>query len=133
MWSGELEIGREAENETEGDVDLRVDGEEELADDGQAVVDGIDFCCAGDDERFAFAGGVGKFSATPSPMPSQHAIEIFAILNFAILGLSLLLQPLAWARLSSWLRREGERFFKCGDGFFAFPARAVNHADAVPN
>src|SRR5471032_2913178 len=41
-------------------------------------------------------------------MPSQHAIEIFSIINFAILGLSLLVQPLAWVRLFAWLRREGE-------------------------
>jgi hypothetical protein len=41
-------------------------------------------------------------------MPSQHAIELFALINFAIIGLSLLLQPLAWVRLSEWIRREGE-------------------------
>ncbi len=41
-------------------------------------------------------------------MPTQRAIELFSILIFAVIGLSLLLQPLAWARLFSWLRREGE-------------------------
>jgi hypothetical protein len=41
-------------------------------------------------------------------MPSQRAIELFAIINFAVLGLSLLFQPLAWSRFFAWLRREGE-------------------------
>jgi hypothetical protein len=41
-------------------------------------------------------------------MPSQHAIELFALLNFAILGLSLLLQPAAWGKLFEWLRAQGE-------------------------
>jgi len=41
-------------------------------------------------------------------MPSQRAIEIFAILNFAIVGLSLVLRPMAWARYFAWMRREGE-------------------------
>jgi uncharacterized protein YjeT (DUF2065 family) len=41
-------------------------------------------------------------------MPSQHAIEVFAFLNFAIVGLSLVLRPLAWARFFLWMRREGE-------------------------
>ncbi|HEY1848471.1 MAG TPA: hypothetical protein VGG37_04665 [Opitutaceae bacterium] len=41
-------------------------------------------------------------------MPSQHAIEIFAFLNFTIVGLSLVLQPRAWARFLLWMRREGE-------------------------
>jgi hypothetical protein len=40
-------------------------------------------------------------------MPSEIAIDIFALLNFAVLGLSLLLQPLAWAHFFGWLRREG--------------------------
>jgi uncharacterized protein YjeT (DUF2065 family) len=41
-------------------------------------------------------------------MPSQHSIEIFALLNFAIIGLSLVIQPMAWARYFAWMRREGE-------------------------
>jgi len=41
-------------------------------------------------------------------MPSQHAIEIFALLNFAIVGLSLLFKAGAWARFFLWMRREGE-------------------------
>jgi hypothetical protein len=41
-------------------------------------------------------------------MPSQHAIEVFAFLNFAIVGLSLVLRPGAWARFFLWMRREGE-------------------------
>lgn len=41
-------------------------------------------------------------------MPSQHAIEIFALLNFAIVGLSLVLRAGAWARFFLWMRREGE-------------------------
>jgi hypothetical protein len=40
-------------------------------------------------------------------MPSQRAIELFAIINFSVLGLSLLLQPLAWSHFFAWLRREG--------------------------
>ena len=41
-------------------------------------------------------------------MPSQRAIEIFALLNFAIVGLSLVVQPGAWARYFEWMRREGD-------------------------
>jgi hypothetical protein len=41
-------------------------------------------------------------------MPSQHAIEVFAFLNFAIVGLSLVLRAAAWARFFLWMRREGE-------------------------
>ncbi len=41
-------------------------------------------------------------------MPSQHAIELFALLNFVIVGLSLVLRPMAWARYFAWMRREGE-------------------------
>jgi uncharacterized protein YjeT (DUF2065 family) len=41
-------------------------------------------------------------------MPSQRAIEVFALLNFAIIGLSLVLQPRAWARYFAWMRREGD-------------------------
>jgi uncharacterized protein YjeT (DUF2065 family) len=41
-------------------------------------------------------------------MPSQRAIELFALLNFVIVGLSLVLQPVAWARYFAWMRREGE-------------------------
>jgi hypothetical protein len=41
-------------------------------------------------------------------MPTQRAIEIFAFLNFAIVGLSLVLQPRAWATYFAWMRREGE-------------------------
>jgi uncharacterized protein YjeT (DUF2065 family) len=41
-------------------------------------------------------------------MPTQRAIDIFAFLNFAIVGLSLLLRPRAWAQYFAWMRREGE-------------------------
>ena len=41
-------------------------------------------------------------------MPSQRAIEIFALLNFIIVGLSLVIHPTAWARYFAWMRREGE-------------------------
>lgn len=52
-----------------------------------------------------------KWSIVPNPnhpMPSQHAIEVFAFLNFTIVGLSLVLRPGAWARFFLWMRREGE-------------------------
>jgi uncharacterized protein YjeT (DUF2065 family) len=42
------------------------------------------------------------------PVPTQRAIEVFALLNFAIIGLSLVFQPRAWARFFAWMRREGE-------------------------
>jgi hypothetical protein len=41
-------------------------------------------------------------------MPSQHAIEVFALFNFFIVGLSLVIQPGAWASFLLWMRREGE-------------------------
>jgi len=41
-------------------------------------------------------------------MNSERAIEIFAILNFVIIGLSLVIQPTAWAGFFAWMRREGE-------------------------
>lgn len=41
-------------------------------------------------------------------MPTERSIEIFAILNFAIVGLSLVVQPAAWARFFGWMGREGE-------------------------
>jgi hypothetical protein len=41
-------------------------------------------------------------------MPSERAIEIFALFNFVIVGLSLVVRPLAWARYFVWMRREGE-------------------------
>jgi uncharacterized protein YjeT (DUF2065 family) len=41
-------------------------------------------------------------------MPSERAIEIFALFNFAIVGLSLVVRPTAWARYFLWMRREGE-------------------------
>jgi hypothetical protein len=41
-------------------------------------------------------------------MPSQHAIEVFAFLNFLIVGLSLVFRAPAWARFFLWMRREGE-------------------------
>ncbi len=40
-------------------------------------------------------------------MPTQRAIELFAMLNFVIVGLSLLIQPRAWAQFFVWMRREG--------------------------
>jgi uncharacterized protein YjeT (DUF2065 family) len=41
-------------------------------------------------------------------MESQRAIELFALLNFAIVGLSLIFRPMAWARFFNWMRREGD-------------------------
>jgi hypothetical protein len=41
-------------------------------------------------------------------MPSQHAIEVFALLNFAIVGLSLVLRPGAWRLFFLWMQREGD-------------------------
>ena len=41
-------------------------------------------------------------------MPTQRAIELFAMLNFVIVGLSLLIQPRAWAQFFVWMRREGQ-------------------------
>lgn len=41
-------------------------------------------------------------------MPTQHAIEVFALFNFTIIGLSLVVRPMAWARYFAWMRREGE-------------------------
>jgi uncharacterized protein YjeT (DUF2065 family) len=41
-------------------------------------------------------------------MPSQRAIDIFALLNFAIVGLSLVYQPVAWAKFFAWMRRNNE-------------------------
>jgi hypothetical protein len=40
-------------------------------------------------------------------MPSQHAIELFGLLNFTVIGLSLLFQPHPWTKFFGWLRREG--------------------------
>ena len=40
-------------------------------------------------------------------MPTQRAIELFAMLNFVIVGFSLLIQPRAWAQFFVWMRREG--------------------------
>jgi hypothetical protein len=40
-------------------------------------------------------------------MPSQRAIELFAIINFSVIGLSLLFQPLGWAHFFAWLRSQG--------------------------
>jgi uncharacterized protein YjeT (DUF2065 family) len=45
---------------------------------------------------------------TNTPMPSQRAIETFALLNFLIVGLSLISQPGAWAKYFAWMRRNGE-------------------------
>jgi uncharacterized protein YjeT (DUF2065 family) len=41
-------------------------------------------------------------------MPTQRAIEMFALFNFVIVGLSLVVRPMAWARYFAWMRREGE-------------------------
>jgi hypothetical protein len=41
-------------------------------------------------------------------MTSQRAIELFALLNFAVVGLSLVARPMAWARFFIWMQREGE-------------------------
>jgi uncharacterized protein YjeT (DUF2065 family) len=44
----------------------------------------------------------------PTPMPTQRAIDVFALLNFAIVGLSLVSQPMAWAKYFSCMRRNTE-------------------------
>lgn len=41
-------------------------------------------------------------------MPTQRAIDVFALLNLAIVGLSLVMQPRAWALFFGWMRREGD-------------------------
>jgi intracellular septation protein A len=41
-------------------------------------------------------------------MTSQRAIELFAILNFFVVGMSLVVRPVAWARFFTWMQREGE-------------------------
>ncbi len=41
-------------------------------------------------------------------MPSQHAIEVFALLNFAVVGLSLVLRAGTWMQFFLWMQREGE-------------------------
>jgi len=41
-------------------------------------------------------------------MPIQRAIDVFALLNLAVIGLSLVIQPRAWALYFAWMRREGE-------------------------
>ncbi|OAI41958.1 hypothetical protein AYO41_05000 [Verrucomicrobia bacterium SCGC AG-212-E04] len=38
----------------------------------------------------------------------QTAIEIFAALNFAVIGLSHLIQPLVWVDYFTWLRSKGK-------------------------
>jgi hypothetical protein len=40
-------------------------------------------------------------------MPSQHAIEVFGLINCLIIGLTLLFQPLAWGSFFAWLRAQG--------------------------
>ena len=40
-------------------------------------------------------------------MPSQHAIEVFGLLNCTVIGLTLLFQPLAWGSFFGWLRAQG--------------------------
>lgn len=44
----------------------------------------------------------------PQPMPTQRAIDVFTLLNLAVIGLSLALQPRAWALFFAWMRREGD-------------------------
>jgi len=64
---------------------------------------------SGDRRQLPLSGDWANFRRFPTPaMPSQHAIEIFALLNFAIVGLALVVQPGAWARYFEWMRREGE-------------------------
>jgi uncharacterized protein YjeT (DUF2065 family) len=41
-------------------------------------------------------------------MFSRHPIEVFALLNFVIVGLSLVVRPSAWSSYFAWMRREGE-------------------------
>ena len=52
-------------------------------------------------------GLIPVYKPQTSPMAAQRAIEIFAILNFAVIGLSLMMQPSGWAHFFAWLRREG--------------------------
>jgi len=40
-------------------------------------------------------------------MPSQHAIELFGLLNCTVIGLSLLFHPVAWGAFFAWLRSLG--------------------------
>jgi hypothetical protein len=41
-------------------------------------------------------------------MPTQRAIDIFALLNFLIVGISLVYRPDAWAKYFAWMRRNTE-------------------------
>jgi hypothetical protein len=40
-------------------------------------------------------------------VPSHHAIELFAAINFTVIGLSHLLQPGGWVEFFVWLRGKG--------------------------
>ena len=44
---------------------------------------------------------------SPQLMPTQHAIEIFGLINCTIIGLTLLFHPLAWGAFFAWLRSQG--------------------------
>ena len=52
--------------------------------------------------------GQPRFGPYPAAMTSQRAIELFALLNFFIVGVSLVVRPTAWARFFTWMQREGE-------------------------
>jgi hypothetical protein len=40
-------------------------------------------------------------------MPTQHAIQLFSLINFTVFGLTLIFQPAAWGALFGWLRHQG--------------------------
>ena len=55
MLGRDLQFWRQIKDEAEGDIDLFVDGHEELPNFGQPIVGGIGFCCPGYHQPFAFA------------------------------------------------------------------------------
>ncbi len=40
-------------------------------------------------------------------MPTQHAIQLFGLINFTVFGLTLIFQPVAWGAFFAWLRHQG--------------------------
>ncbi|HET7233105.1 MAG TPA: hypothetical protein VFJ16_24055 [Longimicrobium sp.] len=40
-------------------------------------------------------------------MPMERAIELFAAINFLVIGISHVVQPRAWAEFFGWLRSKG--------------------------
>ena len=49
------QLRRQIEDEAERDIDLFIDGQEQLPNFGQPMIGGIDFCCPGYHQPFAFA------------------------------------------------------------------------------